>query len=200
MDSIVIYFIRHGEVSNPNKIIYGRTDIPLNKKGFQQIENLAVKLKNCGVKPDVIYSSVQKRTIQSARRISEIFDGVKIIQESALQEVYAPELQGKPLELAQGIDIYDSEKTKDFPIEKPEVISERVLSVIRRIVKEHTYKTVFIVGHGDPFAFAIWRLLHPKGNLPSIVTLSEDAYLGKGTAWRVVMNAEGKVFENEIIG
>lgn len=200
MSNINIYFIRHGEVDNPNRRIYGRTDIPLSMKGFQQIESLAMRLKDSGVRPDVIYSSVQRRTLQSAKKISEVFAGVRIVPKSALQEVYAPGLLGKPLELVKKIgDIFNCEDTKDFSIERPEAIVDRVLSVVEGIKQDHRGKTVFVVGHGDPFAFTIWRLLHPEGNLPSIATLLKDAYLDKGEAWKIVLDRKGRVLESEII-
>lgn len=50
-----VYLIRHGEVENPKKIIYGRTvDVSLNEAGFKQLEDLGKSLKSEGVVPMVI--------------------------------------------------------------------------------------------------------------------------------------------------
>lgn len=199
MQNTAIYFIRHGEVDNPNKIIYGRSNIPLNEKGCKEIEVLARNLKYSGVKPGIIYSSIQKRTVQSAEIISRVFDGARISQEPGLQEVYAPELEGKPLawvEAMQG-DVWDNEATRNLTIEKPEEVVDRVLKVVEKIKKKHKNEMVFVVGHGDPFAFSIWRLLHPQGDMPLISELSKNAYLKKGEAWKIVFNNEGKAIGSE---
>ena len=69
-----IYFIRHGEVYNPENKTYGRwRDIPLNKKGFEQMKMLGKKLLTLKEKPAAIYHSPLLRTKQSAETLAKIF-------------------------------------------------------------------------------------------------------------------------------
>ncbi|MDP7364835.1 MAG: histidine phosphatase family protein, partial [Candidatus Latescibacteria bacterium] len=61
-----IYLVRHGEVHNPEQIIYGRLPgFGLSTKGREQVEAAATALEK--LKPfDVLYSSPLQRAQESA--------------------------------------------------------------------------------------------------------------------------------------
>ena len=63
-----IFLIRHGETeSNKNRIIQGKIDEGLSKKGIKQAECLADRLKD--EKIDLIISSEYKRAAETADKI-----------------------------------------------------------------------------------------------------------------------------------
>lgn len=201
MNTTTIYFIRHGEVYNPKRTVYNRNDIPLSKEGFRQIESLARRLKSRGVVPAAIYTSSLRRAVESAEKISQVYQGTKTIQIDDLQDTDARAVEGMSMDWLKSIDgdVYDSEETKDLGIERPQKIVERMLGVVEDVRKKYMGKTIFVVGHGDPLAFSLWRLLHPEGKLPSIVDLEKSGYLKKGEAWKFVFDEAGRVLKNELI-
>ena len=66
-----IYLLRHGEVHNPDKILYGRLPrYKLSKEGIQAIKKVGQKLKN--KKINHIYTSPLLRARQTAGIIGDI--------------------------------------------------------------------------------------------------------------------------------
>lgn len=194
-----IYFIRHGEVDNPGRIVYGRLPLPLTPGGSSQIKNLAQRLKDKGITPVVIYSSPLKRTMQSAEEINRVYPGILIVKENGLMESDVSSIQGKTFEWVKqrGGDEYN---IPGYPVEEPEAVVERMRDVVEEVVHLHKGETVFIVGHADPLAWIVWRLMHPVGNLPSVEEMIQaGAYLDKGEAWKVVLYTDFKVVEKEMI-
>lgn len=47
-------------------------------------------------------------------------------------------------------------------VEKREDMIERMTAALSDIVKSNEGKTVFVIVHGHPSAFLLWRLLNPK--------------------------------------
>ncbi len=46
MPLTTVYFIRHGEVYNPDRVLYGNVvDVPLSEVGFDQIRALGKRLE-----------------------------------------------------------------------------------------------------------------------------------------------------------
>lgn len=202
MKITTIYLIRHGEVYNPNKTVYG-SDIKLSETGFNQMKLLATRLKQENVIPDIIYTSPFMRALQSAKTIADVYGGVNIQEEKSLQDTFAPGVEGKPVDWLESVvgDIYNYEGPEVIgEVEKPEDIVERMISCIKKIQLQHEGKTVFIVSHGDPTAFTMWKLLHLESeSIPSITELEKDSYLKKGEAWRIVFGENGRALEHELI-
>lgn len=77
------YFIRHGETSwNNERRVMGQKDIPLNRKGIEQVSHAAELLKNAHFK--LILSSPLVRALKTAEIISDrvqkpivVIDGLK---------------------------------------------------------------------------------------------------------------------------
>lgn len=205
MQTTTVYLIRHGEVDNPTKAIYGRTvDVSLTTVGFNRIKALARNLKNEGVEPTVIISSPLTRAKQSAEAIREIYGEIPVILEDDFQEadvgnlVFKKELNTDWLKSIGGdVYSYKGSELTGIKIEPPEEQAQRVIHGLQKAVKQYQGKTVFVVTHGDPSAFSMWRLLHPEGELPSISELAKNEYLKKGEAFRIVFDGNGKVVEKE---
>lgn len=195
-----IFLIRHGELDNPQRIIYG-PDISLSPKGLMQMESLAKRLRERSYIPIRIYTSPFKRALQSARKIREVYGNIEIVVKHGLRDTDDTPIIGRSLDWLKSIggDIYNSEELRGLSIEKPELIVNRMIVVIKEIQEKNRGETVFVVSHGDSSAFALWRLLHPEGQLPSISELAKSQYLKKGEAFRIVFDGNGKVVENELI-
>ena len=66
-----IHLVRHGEVDNPNKVLYGRLpNFALTALGRQMAEATAQELASTGANYTKLISSPLIRTLQSARPIS----------------------------------------------------------------------------------------------------------------------------------
>ncbi len=68
----MLLLIRHGETDwNRQMRMQGHRDIPMNDFGISQIQELARKMADAGVKADVIISSPLERARQTAAIIAE---------------------------------------------------------------------------------------------------------------------------------
>lgn len=195
-----LYLIRHGEIDNPQGIVYGRTEMPLSPDGRQQIRNLAETLKQRVITPDVIISSSLVRAVQSADEIKEVFPTAPIILKDDLQETDCGRLTGELMSKAIAIgDIYHADECKDMGIEQPEEIVKRMRRTVLEAKKTYPGKVIFLVSHGDPLAFLLRNLLDPNEPLPTKPDLEAGKYLAKGEAWRITLDEENRVREFEII-
>lgn len=204
MKLTTIYFFRHGEVDNPNGIIYGSSvDVPLNQKGHLQMQKFGKYLKDKRVNPSAIYISDLIRSKESANEIAKSFKNIQIVQDIRLKDLIQPGLEKYTFEWIKSVggDLYNyhGEERKNFELEAPEHQVERIIAVLLDILKKHGGETVFVVSHGDPLLFAMWRLLHPAGEIPPYKTLVKDYYLEKGTAWKVVFDESNQVIEYELV-
>lgn len=85
--------MRHGETPAQAELrYYGRTDIPLNKRGKAQARDLARRF--CGEELDVIYSSDLRRCLETAQAIAS-GRGIPVIP--------CPELRELDFGLAEGL-------------------------------------------------------------------------------------------------
>lgn len=82
----MIWFVRHGEtVWNVENKICGATDSPLTEKGHAQAIETAEKVKEMGIKADMILYSPLSRAKDTAAHISEI-TGIPMKEEKRLFE------------------------------------------------------------------------------------------------------------------
>lgn len=196
MDTTV-YFIRHGEINNPNNVFYGGTlDLQLNDIGRKQVIALGRSLQNLGVRPDAVYTSHLFRAKESGQILAGRF-GVTIAEDKRLGDNKIPQFAG----------LTQTEKEEKFPgkdefdpnlegHESRDEVLERMKSAFEDIVKAHEGKTVFIVGHGDPLRLLLHSLNHP--NAHEIPPFDELPQLEKGSAQRMVIGKSGNI-EYEIV-
>lgn len=144
-----IFFVRHGEVNNPNKIWYGRfSGFPLSVNGKKQILKTARVLLVHDI--DAIYASPLLRTKQSAKIIADTLR-LPVNYSDNLLEVHSS-LQGKTFNYIVSHwaeNIYASPKNKIIG-ETIEQLSERMREFITKTIKSHAGKNVVAVSHGDP--------------------------------------------------
>lgn len=144
----LIYFVRHGEVYNPDKIFYGRLPgFGLTKKGREEIKKTAEDLSN--KKIHVIYASPLLRAKQSAQIIRKKLGLEKIYFSKHILEVDSS-LQGKPEEYLQAINYEVLANSSNHVIgETLEDLEKRIEKFINKIVKKHEGKNIVVVSHGD---------------------------------------------------
>lgn len=193
-----IFLIRHGDVNNPDKILYGRKfDFELNETGKFKIKRLASSLKDEGIVPTIIYTSPMTRAYQTAEVINEQYGlAVPINSDERLQEGFCPVIEGIKLEEVDKMgDVYAKYPNPD-QMESANAIVDRMMQVIEDARQDHKDETVFIVGHADPLLLLEWKLRNPDKTLPSILEVIKTVqYLEKGQAMKIAINSEGKVLE-----
>ncbi len=144
-----IYFVRHGEVDNPNKVFYGRLPgFGLTKKGRREIEETAKKLLKKNIA--VIFSSPLLRARQSAEIIKQILGLKKIHFSKDILEIDSS-LQGSSDEFLQTIhyDVLASNKN-NVRGETAQELEERMKKFIEKVVRKYKGKNIVAVSHGDP--------------------------------------------------
>ncbi len=149
-----IFFVRHGQAVNPNKVWYGRLPgFGLSEKGKKQIIKTAQFLSR--QKIDAIYSSPILRTKQSAKIIGDVLH-LPINYSDELMEIKSS-MQGKTFANiflhSIKLNIFASPKNKIIG-ESIEDVARRMQRFIDKILKNYAGKNVVAITHGDPIMIA----------------------------------------------
>lgn len=205
MNNTRIFLIRHGDLENPEKIIYDGT-ISLSEFGKQKMRKLGSFLREQNIVPDAVVSSPFLRAMQSSQEIMSNYPDLNIVIEGdeRLQDPHSPDLFGRTLAwLDRIVDPYIHPDLMHLQIERPPSFTARMIESIKSIFRKHKGKTVFVVSHGDPTAFAMWQLLNPGQPLPSLRELKAEknktVYLEKGEAWKIVLDEDENIIGHEHI-
>jgi broad specificity phosphatase PhoE len=161
-----IHLVRHGEVHNPDQILYGRLPrFGLNDAGRRQAQTAARWLNG---RPLVaLFSSPMLRARQTALVVVDHNPDLRLRISSWLNEVHT-RYQGRPgAELdARGGDVYTG---SGEGYEQPEDIVARVKKFSMRVRKRYAGRHVAAVTHGDIVTFTVlWALgfdLSPKNKI-----------------------------------
>ncbi|MDF2908406.1 MAG: pspB [Herbinix sp.] len=139
-----LYFIRHGQTDwNEAGKIQGSCDIDLNSNGLMQAEALCSKLLEKAYPITKIYSSKQKRALQTATIIGQTLH-IEPIAISGLEEVNLGHWEG--LSWSEIMERYPTEYeewyqhrrySKPHQGESYEDVVERALAAIHTIIKEN---------------------------------------------------------------
>ena len=148
---VKVILVRHGE-TNWNKLRHvqgGRSDTRLNKKGKQQAESVALRLKT--EKVQAIYSSPLQRALNTAKAIARHHQ-TKVGIEPALKEIDAGELEGIPIgEIGSRLDqLLTGPGDSIFKMPGGESLAEvqqRAWSTIQRLVTQHPDGVIVVVSH-----------------------------------------------------
>lgn len=159
-----IYLVRHGEVYNPEEIMYGR--IPgyrLSEIGQQQAQAAATYLRDKSLV--ALFASPQQRAQETAGFIGAEHPSLVVQTDERLNEVHVP-YEGRPhAELeAMGWDLYTGNQP---PFETPTNVLARMRSFFKEVRAAYAGKSVAAVSHGDIMVFSF---LYAKGlDVESIV-------------------------------
>jgi broad specificity phosphatase PhoE len=165
-----LYLVRHGQtVSNRQRALCGRTDVPLNEVGVSQASAIAERLRREQVRADALLSSPLQRAMTTAWAISERV-GLEPIPVPALVELNFGTLDGMTLdqiaaeypEIARRMADHE-----EFDISWPEGESrrefhERVRAIFQAILTHYAAHTVIVVAHGG----VIGSFLAPVRGVP----------------------------------
>lgn len=144
---MTLYLVRHGEVHNPEAILYGRLPgYHLSETGRKQATSAGKSLADKAI--DAIYCSPLERAQETASLInSQRADSVDIVVDERLIEVHTS-YDGYSHEELEAInfDLYTG--TPD-EYEQPADIRRRLLAFINDMRRKHAGKAIVAVSHGD---------------------------------------------------
>lgn len=146
-----IYLVRHGDVHNPEQILYGR--IPgfrLSDKGRDQANAAGTYLAERPIA--AIYASPQQRAQETAGIIAGFHPELTVITKPRLDETHTP-YEGRPLAemAARDWDLYTGVGPE---YDSPQSVLDRVLNFIHEAREKHAGQHVVAVTHGDPVVFS----------------------------------------------
>lgn len=163
MASTRIYLIRHADVENPHKLLYGHLDgFQLSALGRAQAVALGERLSTADVRR--IVHSPLARAVETAQLINGRLAAPAILEaDPALREAdFSLYLQGLPYwQIPLRRPLWFVHKAKRGLLPGDEAVDQlggRVLAVMRRLAHEHPGETMAIVSHADPLQ-AAWILL-----------------------------------------
>ena len=144
-----LIFVRHGETEwNIKELVQGHKDIPLNIKGMEQAEKVAIRLKSEPI--DAIYSSDLRRARQTAEAIAK-FHSIPIRYDRLLRERGFGKMEGMPAE-----DFRKARECSGLPRhlyrppggENYSDLQKRVRRFLSEIKPRHPKENVLVVAHG----------------------------------------------------
>lgn len=154
MPDTYIHLIRHGEVYNPRKILYGRLPrFRLSDNGVRQAAETGQYLKD--VPLQAVFSSPLLRARQTANEILRFQPQLRLQISKLLNEVHTvfEGVPGEQIDRKRG-DIY-SEAGSGY--EQPQDIFDRVQRFFNRVRRQYAGRHVAAVSHGDVVTFtALW--------------------------------------------
>jgi broad specificity phosphatase PhoE len=182
-----VWLARHGEVHNPAGVLYGRLPrMQLSPEGRRQARALADFL---GPRPlAAIYSSPMLRARRTAGLILASQPSLQRVRiDSDLQEVHTG-WQGQPLDALERIDFDFYAHPHGSDDESLQLIRDRMLRWLHRVLQRHAGAEVLGVSHGDPILILAGTLgglrLTPESIFPR-------PYIATGVVYRMQFDARG---------
>ena len=162
-----IYLVRHGDVHNPNAIMYERLPgFQLSDLGRKQAHDLGKFLAD--KKISTIYASPLERTHETANIIASYHPGIAIAYDERLLEVSTTARGKKVVDLEAEHWNFYTQKYLENGGEHLSDIWKRMSTVIREIVRKHKGQEIVVVSHGDPLMVAMVKHLGKRLTLASI--------------------------------
>jgi phosphoserine phosphatase len=196
--AIKILLVRHGETSwNLEGRFQGRSDVPLNEKGKEQANALALALK--GESLTAIYSSPLARAKETARRIKAFHPSAPLYEEEGLMEMDLGEFEGieGPRWAAQYAEFRAAWKENPASVRMPggedlQEVQARAISALERIAGAHAPESTLVLCSHN---FVILTILcHALG-----IPLDRFRELRQGTAALNVLYKQGKRLRAEVV-
>ncbi len=163
-----LYLIRHADVENPHKLLYGHLDgFQLSALGRMQSAAVGDRLRDEDIRR--IVHSPLARAAETARLINERLAEPAVLESDAdLREAeFSRYLQGLPywqIPLRRPLWFVHKAKRGLVPgDESVDRLGGRVLAVARRLARERPGETQAIVSHADPLN-AAWILLDGRAH------------------------------------
>ncbi len=168
MASTRVYLIRHADVENPRRLLYGHLE-GFQLSGLGRAQALAVGESLASENVKRIVHSPLARAVETAELINSKLDPPAILEaDPELREAeFSRYLQGLPywhIPLRRPLWFVHKARRGLVPgDESVERMGGRILDVVRRIVREHPGDTMAVVSHADPLQ-AAWILLDGRAH------------------------------------
>ncbi|MFN8526845.1 MAG: histidine phosphatase family protein [Chloroflexota bacterium] len=190
-DHTTIWLARHGEVHNPNDVLYGRLPrFDLSVNGVRQAQALSTFL--AGHPLAAVYSSPLLRARRTAGHIVAGRNGLPIRQDSGLLEVKTG-WQGRPSREMVGVDWYARPHSPGD--DSLHSIRDRTSAWVRRVLARHPGQHVAAVSHGDPILILVGHLrgtpLEPRHLFPT-------GYIPTACVFKLVLDSAGRLIEDQM--
>ena len=168
MASTRIFLIRHADVENPRRLLYGHLDgFQLSALGRAQALAVGDRLRSADLKR--IISSPLARAVETAELINSRLAAPAILEvDPELREAeFSRYLQGLPYwQIPLRRPLWFVHKTRRGLLPGDEAIEQlggRVLDVMKRMARDHSGETMAIVSHADPLQ-AAWVVLDGRAH------------------------------------
>lgn len=168
MPTTTIYVIRHADVENPHRVLYGHLPgFKLSAHGRAQAEALGERLRPAGLRR-IVHSPLD-RAAETAQLInSRLAQPVTMEVDPELREAdFSRYLQGIPYwQIPVRRPLWIVHKTRRGLVagdESYDVLGGRVLNVLKRLAREHPGEPMAVVSHADPIQ-AAWLLLDGRAH------------------------------------
>jgi broad specificity phosphatase PhoE len=163
-----IFLIRHADVENPRRLLYGHLEgFQLSALGRAQALAVGDRLRSADLKR--IISSPLARAVETAELINSRLANPAILEvDPELREAeFSRYLQGLPYwQIPVRRPLWFVHKARRGLLPGDEAIDQlggRVLSVMKRMAREHPGETMALVSHADPLQ-AAWILLDGRAH------------------------------------
>jgi broad specificity phosphatase PhoE len=185
MNQTTIYLIRHGEVHNPDGIIYGRLpNFGLTEKGRGQLNETAEFLQD--KKISVLYASPLDRAKESAEIIKNKLN---------IPELHISKLLYETQTSYEGRKFYSLDRMQSEVYLKPlnptdetiEQLAERMKQFIDEMIAKYNGETIAAVGHGDPI-MAIKAVI--KKRPLDFMSFKTDHYIKHGEVLEIIADGD----------
>ena len=157
-----IYFARHGQTDwNLLGKVQGATDIPLNETGIAQAHQLCDRIREEQIDIEKIYTSYQKRAVQTAQIVDEQFHvGYEIVK--GLEEMSLGDFEGHTWDeiyalYPEGLNYWNEDRRYHTSPngESYQMVLERLFAALDHILAQHdtsSDKSLLIISHGAVIA------------------------------------------------
>ena len=199
-----IYLIRHADVENPRRLLYGHLDgFQLSELGRAQAAAVGDRLRAADL--ERIVHSPLARALETAEVINSRLATPAVLEaDPELREAeFSRYLQGLPYwQIPVRRPLWFVHKAKRGLLPGDEAIDQlggRILSVMKRMAVEHPGETMAIVSHADPLQ-AAWILLDGRAHnerelyrkaIYRAGALQVDMEEGKPVAWEYIPPPKG---------
>ena len=202
---------RHGELYNPNNILYNRDRvmkaediIHLSDYGKEQMRILGQLISKRKFRVSSIDHSPSTRAVESKDELNKALgvEADKMHELDDLDDVYAPGgyLIGMKLDefVKQGGNAYEPILWAKYNHEGIPSVAKRLERVFWQMAKSlKVGETGVIVSHGDPIAIWIQNLI--TGQVPLAENLRKGVYPNKGEAIVAIIDPQGNFFTHYIL-
>lgn len=206
-----IFLIRHGEQEYPyneqGRKVVSSLDAPLVELGREQIRELGGKLTEEGQTLDALYTSPILRARQSTKVLADELEIPNTYVVNELEENSPNSAEGHTYDELEerGGDIYAHPFSPNQ--EGLNHLVERTRDAVKFILsdaKQRGFRSVGIVGHGDPLCALDWSLKHAD-NPTSYPEMRDSYYPQKGQALEYAVSddepfritSEGRIITTE---